>query len=831
MTIEVKSVPDQRRVLSIRKIAQNIRARLYVAFFGRQRILVRAISVTLSLLVIFGVPSFLRSYRYYAQIVDARLSRGYLTSRPGLYAAPAVLRPGQGLSADELVIKLRRAGYLEGPVSDVWSGSFTRRGQHIQIRPTVVNGLVPAPVLLTFDAKEQIAAITTDGLSLDSFTLEPEVLTNDVKVKPAERRALAYQEIPPVVIQAILAIEDRRFFDHPGLDAFGVVRALVRNAVSERMAQGGSTITQQLVKNTYLTPERTFRRKYAEAMLAFALERRLSKEDIFALYCNEIYLGQRGAVAIQGIEQAAYVYFGKEPKNLTLSEAATLAGMIQGPARYSPVRNAAAAEQRRNQVLEAMVREGFITSDHAASVSTEKIIPAILQDSGSLAPYFIDYVNRVAESQFEISGEQQRIYTTIDLDLQKLAESALKRQLDWISNAVKNSDATPQAALVALDPHTGHVLAMIGGRDYGVSQLNRAIDAHRQPGSTFKPFVYAAALEDGMSPVAMFADAPRKFVYDRNKVYRPANFGGSYSMKDVTMRAALVHSLNTVTVDVAMRTGLARTANLTERFGLPKPGRYPALALGTSEATPLQLAAAYATFVNGGQRVAPKVIASISEPSNGATNISVDQSRQIISPTTAYMITNMLSAVIDHGTARAVRGVLKGTAMAGKTGTSRDGWFVGYTPNLVCAVWIGFDDNRQLGLTAAQSALPAWADFMKAAIARRPELGGRNFQCPEGIKFVEIDTDNGLISTLTCPSRDLIAVTERLAPHMECYFHGNLLAPRQEDGPTTLNLPTAVASRRQSPQPALISFDPKMFWSTRVDVNNKGKRTLVNDLR
>jgi penicillin-binding protein 1B len=666
---------------------------------------------------------------------------------------------------------------------------------------------------------------------LDSFTLEPEVLTNDVKVKLGERHALAYGEIPLNVVQAILAIEDRRFFDHTGLDAFGVVRALMRNVVSERMAQGGSTITQQLVKNTYLSPERTFRRKYAEAMLAFALERRLSKEDIFALYCNEVYLGQRGALAIQGIEQAAHAYFGKEPKDLSLSEAATLAGMIQGPARYSPVRNGAAAEQRRNQVLQAMVREGFITSDQAASASTEKLIPATLHDPESLAPYFIDYVNRVAESQFEVSGEQQQIHTTIDLDLQKLAESALKRQLDRISNAGKNSDATPQASLVALDPHTGHVLAMIGGRDYGVSQLNRATDAHRQPGSTFKPFVYAAALEDGMSPVAMFKDAPREFVYDRNKIYRPANFGGSYSMKDVTMRAGLVHSLNTVTVDVAMRTGLARTANLTERFGLPKPQKYPALALGTSLTTPLELAAAYATFVNGGQRVTPKVIASISEPASGATNVSDVQSNQVISATTAYMITNILSAVIDHGTARSARGVVKGTAIAGKTGSSRDGWFVGYTPNLVCVVWIGFDDNRQLGLTAAQSALPAWADFMKAAVARRPELGGRNFQCPEGIKFVEIDADNGLISTLTCPNRDFIAVTERQAPHMECYFHGNLPAPIEEDGPTMLNLPTAVATRRQTPQPALISFDPRMLWSTRVDVDNKGKRTLVNDLR
>lgn len=828
MTVEVTSVSERHRILSLRKIVQYVRCRR--DFFGRRRLFFNAIVFVLALLVIVGAESLRRSYKYYSQIVDARLSHGYLTSRPGFYAAPATIRPGQGLSPDELVIKLRRAGYIEAPVSDVWSGSFSRRGQTIQIRPTLTDDSTPTPVLIAFDHKDQVSAITSGEASLDSFTLEPETLTNDGSVKSGARPALAYQEIPQVVVQAILAIEDRRFFDHPGLDLFGVMRALLRNAVDERIAQGGSTITQQLVKNTYLSPERTLRRKYAETMLAFALERRLSKEDIFALYCNEIYLGQRGALAVRGVDQAARVYFAKELKNLSLSEVATIAGMIQGPARYSPVRNSAAAEERRNIVLEAMARHGFISSAQAAAASSEEIRPAPLHDPDSLAPYFIDYVNRIAESQLEGSAEQQRVYTTIDLDLQKLAESALKRQLEQISKTTRNGDGVPEAALVALDPHNGNVLAMIGGREYGASQLNRATDAHRQPGSTFKPFVYAAALEDGMSPVAMFTDAPRDFVYDRNKIYRPTNFGGSYSMQDVPMRSGLVHSLNTVTVAVAMRTGLARTANLAERFGLPKPERYPSLALGTSQVTPLELAAAYATFVNGGRRVAPKVIAGISEPSIEVANL-VDERSQVINPTTAYMITNMLSAVIDHGSARKARGIVKGSAIAGKTGTSNDGWFVGYTPNLVCAVWIGFDDNRQLGLSAAESALPVWMDFMKVALARRPELGGKNFACPEGIKFVEIDTNNGLISTLTCPSRELIAVTERLAPHMECQVHGNLPELPQVNDPSTLDLPTAIAIRQQSPKASLISFEPRRFWSTRVEVDSKGRRTLVNDLR
>jgi penicillin-binding protein 1B len=494
----------------------------------------------------------------------------------------------------------------------------------------------------------------------------------------------------------------------------------------------------------------------------------LSKQDIFALYCNEIYLGQRGAVSVRGVREAAEVFFGKELRDLTVAEAATIAGMIQSPAHYSPLVHADAARERRNIVLAAMLENGAITREQKEAATAEplQVTPNVNLDN-SLAPYFVDYVNRVTDSA---SG--RRVYTTIDLGLQEIAEQALRKQLERLDAKSTGQTAKPQAALVALDPHTGDVLAMVGGRDYATSQLNRATDARRQPGSTFKPFVYAAAVEDGMSPVQLFMDAPREFVYDRNKLYRPANYGGGYSMHDVPMRTGLIRSLNVVTVDVALQTGLARIANLAAAFGLPKPERYPALALGTEEATPLQLAAAYAAFVNEGRRVDPKVIASIDEPP--AVHAPPNSTQQVVSPTTAYMITNMLSAVIDRGTARKARGAVPGTALAGKTGTSRDGWFVGYSPNLVCMVWIGCDDNKQLGLTGAEAALPAWVDFMKGAIALRPDLGGEHFECPEGIKFVEIDSQTGLISTVSCPLRELIAVTERTAPHLECYFHGNL---------------------------------------------------------
>ena len=799
MVIEAKSLPDPRRVRVKRRFV-----RLGLVLF-----------LSACAIAADGVA---RSYRFYSQIIDARLANGYLTSRPGLYAAPRVLEAGQQLSPEKLVAVMRRAGYLETNASDVWSGSFCVCDGAVEIRPARSKQIVR----VTF-AGDQIDEIRGDGVLLASFRLEPEILSNDVSSKAGRREVLSYGEIPDVLVHAILAIEDRRFFEHSGVDVNGLVRAVWRNVADEHIAQGGSTITQQLIKNTYLTPEKTLQRKYAEAMLSFALERRLSKNDIFALYCNEIYLGQRGAVAVRGVKEAAKVFYGKELRDLTLAEAATLAGMIQSPARYSPVRHPEDARARRNIVLAAMQENGWITAEQNKSADAEAVTvaPAPVVDD-SLAPYFVDYVNRIAESQFETSADHQRIYTTIDLELQQAAEQALKRQLDHLDVVYKERNLKPQAALVALDPHTGNVLAMVGGRNYAESQLNRVTDALRQPGSTFKPFVYAAAVEDGFSPVRMFMDAPREFTYDRNKIYRPANYGGGYSMQEVTMRTGLVRSLNVVTVDVALQTGLARIANLAARFGLPKPERYPALALGTEEVTPLQLAAAYAAFVNEGRRVEAKAITSVGEPpATHAAPVAVDQ---VVSPTTAYMITNMLQGVVERGTARKARGAVHGTAIAGKTGTSRDGWFVGYSPNLVCVVWIGFDDNKQLGLTGAEAALPAWVDFMNDAVTLRPDLGGENFECPEGIKFVEIDAATGLRSTVTCPVRELIAVTERMAPSMECYLHGNL--PVQQGSPFAEEIETTTEFVAKQPK-----IEQPLRVGTGVQIDASGRRSLVNDIR
>ncbi|MDQ1638044.1 MAG: penicillin-binding protein [Pyrinomonadaceae bacterium] len=828
MSIEVTSIAPDRRRFSLRKFAATVRIYLPDSPLTNKQLVVRCAFGLLAIAAIAGADTLLRSYKYYSRIIDARLASGYLTSRPGLYAAPRTIERGQKLSKQDLIQALRRVGYVDSSNSNIWNGSFRETNSTIEITPAAINGNKPAAVTVLFKNNREIEALLAGNLTLDTFALAPEVLTNDLSSKTGEPDNLSYAEIPLVLNHAILSIEDQRFFQHPGVDVWGIARALVRNAGDDRVGQGGSTITQQLVKNTYLTSEKTFARKYAEAMLAFALERRLSKQDIFALYCNEVYLGQRGAVGVRGVRQAARMYFGKELKDISLAEAATIAGLVQGPARYSPVHHAEAAQARRTLVLAAMLRDGWITKQQADNAATDSVALFPLKDVASVAPYFVDYVDRLSD-QYDAQPARERIYTTIDLDLQRLAENALRQQLDRLAVASKNGAAKPQGALVALDPKTGNVLAMVGGRDYAESQLNRVTDARRQPGSTFKPFVYAAALEDGMSPVQTFSDAPREFVYDHTRIYRPANFGNGYSGSDVTMRTALVKSLNVVTVDVALQTGLARIANLASDFGLPRPERYPSMALGTEEVTPLQLAAAYAVFANGGRRVVPKVIASVGEPPASHGN-NGNNSAPVISPTTAYMITNMLEAVVDHGTAHDARGALKGTSFAAKTGTSRDGWFVGYTPNLVCVVWIGFDDNRQLGLTGAASALPAWVNFMQGAVAARPELGGGNFECPEGIEFVEIDADNGLRSTLTCPHRELIAVTEKLAPNLECYRHGNLTVPVTNDVDDLMELKPSLVTQHPT-MPNSSTGTRFSLLATRVEVDRHGQRSLVNEMR
>ncbi len=794
------------------------------------------------------------SYTSFAQLIDQQIAGGYLKSHAGLYAAPRLIEKGARISKERLATSLQRAGYARDKASNIWNGSFQMIETGIRILPRQ-GSETQQWIDVKFDSKgDQVASLSAnDAADLPSYAIEPELLTVDAALKTGQQETLTYQDIPSVLVRAILAIEDRRFFNHNGLDVRGIGRAFLSwsTSGSVKFRQGGSTITQQLVKNTYLTPEKTLQRKFNEAMIAVALEQRLSKQDIFALYCNEVYLGQRNGVGVRGVAQAARVFFSKDLKNISLGEAATIAGMIQSPARYAPDRHPDAARLRRDVVIAAMARDGAVDADSGQTARDLPVeVAAFEGSSNELAPYYVDAVNRAmdeAQRGWEPDAELNlRVQTTIDPELQTAAESALRHQLEFLGKSAR-SENRPQGAMVALDSNTGQVLAMVGGRSYEESQLNRATDARRQPGSVFKPFVYVAALEAGISPLSTFRDAPQTFQHGY-ATYSPANYGKAYSMHDVIMREGLIRSLNVVTVDIALRTGLSAVAAGAAKFGLPKPEPYPSLALGTTEVTPLQIAAAYAAFANGGKLVQPTVITRVVDNNSGETVVEErPKDRQIIKPTTAYMITDMLADVTRRGTARRAKGSFNNVAIAGKTGTSRDGWFVGYTPNLVCAVWIGFDDNQQLGLTGADAALPAWIAFMQEALAIRPSLGGSSFLKPRGITSVKIDPETGFLAGPTCPSSQTVNVAGQFEPAVECLEHRPVEPDLMYDdyatelenvgadsGSGSLTQEEGFSAKKKTSEAAgsRVTGEPKLAYSTRsqtaTHVDQRGRTILVS---
>jgi penicillin-binding protein 1B len=490
--------------------------------------------------------------------------------------------------------------------------------------------------------------------------------------------------------------------------------------------------------------------------MSVILETRLSKQDIFALYCNQVYLGQQAGFSINGFGEASSAYFNKDVTNLTLPESAFLAGLIRSPNRYNPFHDLETARARRNQVLESMAETGVITDAQAkdAEATELKLAPAKGRIDISDAPYFADYAqNQLGDLITGEGADHLRIYTSIDMDLQRAAYTAVTKQLAALDKieARRAPEGTVQAALIAMNAHTGEIVAMVGGRDYSKSQLNR-VEALRQPGSVFKPFVYATALNTAYDPVprlitpaTMFKDEPKTFTYD-NQEYSPGNMGDKYSMQPVTLRDAMVHSLNVVTVDVAMEVTIGRVMNLAAKAGLPRVSRaYPAMALGTAEATPLQIASAYTGFANNGTRSTPIAITRVTTGSGMTVAQPSAQKNEVVRPPIAYVMTSFMKDVVNRGTGAPLRARGFKFNVAGKTGTSRDGWFAGYTPDLVCVVWVGFDDGSQLGLTGAASALPIWGDFMSAALTTHPEWTG-DWTMPDGVQQTDIDPATGVVA-------------------------------------------------------------------------------------
>ncbi|HEY3678865.1 MAG TPA: penicillin-binding protein 1A [Bradyrhizobium sp.] len=550
---------------------------------------------------------------------------------------------------------------------------------------------------------------------------------------------VALKDLPPYLPKAFIAIEDRRFYSHFGVDPWGILRAAVTNILHRGVSQGGSTLTQQLAKNLFLTQERTLQRKLQEAELAFWLERKYSKAEILELYLNRVYFGS-GAY---GVEAAAQRYFGKSAKNVTLPEAAMLAGLVKSPSRLAPNRNPEGAEKRAQVVLAAMADAKFITAAQEQA-SVKHPAYSVKPAGAGTVNYVADWIGEVLDDLVGQIDQDIVVETSIDPKLQSVAEAAVIDEL--AAKSVKFN--VSQGALVAMTPD-GAVRAMVGGRNYSESQYNRAVTAKRQPGSAFKPFVYLTAIEAGMTPETTRQDAPINV-----KGWKPENFEHEY-LGSVTLTQALANSLNTVAVRLGMEVGPANVVRTAHRLGISsKLDANASIALGTSEVSLTELVGAYVPFANGGQGITPHVVLKIRTSAGKVLyDRQPDQLGQVIDPRNVAMMNTMLEETLRTGTAR--KAELPGWVAAGKTGTSqdfRDAWFIGYTPKLITGVWLGNDDNAPTR-KAVGGGLPVeiWSRFMRAAHQGVPVATLPTSQAP-GFFANIAQGPQATISQITAPS-------------------------------------------------------------------------------
>ncbi|MDQ3220704.1 MAG: PBP1A family penicillin-binding protein [Acidobacteriota bacterium] len=732
---------------------------------------------TLSLSLALILAGFLGLTYYWFEFsdrIDRRLLSGEVfTPSAGIYSAPKLLREGENISMPELVDYLKSAGYIEkNNKADASRSRYSIEKNALLIEPGItgiINDEKVFPDLSVTFAKDgkSVAKIVDQDTDKEEakVKLEPRQLSTIAAEGDGRRKTVKFNDLPPHLVKAITVTEDRAYFEHYGVNFRGIARALWSRYEKEDDSplsnQGGSSITQQLVKNLLLTNDPTYERKVTEAYMSVIVETRLTKPEIFTLYANQIYLGQQSGVSIYGVGEASDVYFGKDVSQLTLSEAAFLAGIIRSPNRYNPFKNPEKVTERRNQILDSMFEAGEISEQQLAEArsSTLELKPISGKKNLHGMPYFSQHV--IEELPKIVSDPEAlqhlRVYTSIDPDLQKAAYEIVRRRLEKLDKYFpKRPKGNLNAALVAIRPKTGEIVAMVGGRDYLDNQFNRATDAMRQPGSVFKPFVYAAALNTAydsgsrvFTAATVLKDEKKVFTFSRDS-YSPNNYGDTFSNSETTLRDALVKSKNVITVDVGMQVNIGKVMNFAHRAGLPKVEKaYPSMALGTSEATPLQVATAYTMFANLGDRVLPMPITQVTSGDGRIVASPQPDRKNIIRPDVAYIMDDIMKDVINRGTAAEAkawgfRNVDGKAAFAGKTGTSRDGWFAGFTPELVCVVYVGFDDGDDLGMKGSDSAMPIWADFMKEALALHPEWNG-DWQMPINVRKAEIDIRNGSV--------------------------------------------------------------------------------------
>jgi penicillin-binding protein 1B len=686
-----------------------------------------------------------------------------LTEPSLIYARPHRIAVGQNIGSSGLVERLTRLGYRETK-GEPKPGEFQRKKDRmILFRRAFQTAAASGPerrVELVLNKKGRIENIEDSNGGL---LLEPDVIGELHTEKREFRDAVPLDEIPRVMVDAVITLEDRRFYDHGGLDLHRTAGAFFNNLQKGQISQGGSTITQQVVKNVYLDARKTYGRKIHEAWLALRVEAGQDKAKILETYLNTIYLGQRGAVSIRGVEAASRHYFGKSVRELSVAQCALLAGMIPAPGKFSPYNDEARAKEKRALVLRVLLEQGVITTEEYESANAEPLGALKKPPRPATAPYFTSWVERqITEAlpDLDLRGSGYSVVTELDASLQILAEDAVQRGIANLEKGypkLKRDKSPLQAALIALDPATGDVLAHVGGREYGATQFDRAIQSVRQPGSVFKPIVALAALShdaEGNLPrftlASRLEDSPL-ILKTGAGMWRPTNYDGEYR-GIITLRRALERSLNIPMVRVAMDVGLERVVETGHKLGIQsKLDPVPSLALGSFEVSLLEVARAYAVFASGGVRVEPRFYTRVLDGEGQLLDSRRVKAERVFDASEIALVTSALQGTVERGTAVGVRSAGFRGPLAAKTGTTndyRDAWFVGYTPDIVVAVWVGFDDqNDRVGLPGSVAALPIFVDFIKSALG--PE-GGRGFPMPDGLEYIPVQAETGLRASWGC---------------------------------------------------------------------------------
>ena len=766
--------------------------------------LVRGVIGFVLLVGIVGFSVFMHYYNKYARIVDDRLKQPLFAETAKIFAAPREVRPGQKFTAHVIATELREAGYsVDGLSHPSQMGTFTEESNEITVRPGPQSYHAPDAATIHF-SKGEVQSVTDDkGQSLASYELEPLLITGlSEDTNRTKRRLVTYDEIPANLVQAVLAIEDRRFFEHGGVNYLSMAGWAWHDIIGDRKHRGGaSTVTMQLAKLLFVADTGTIKYKVTQILVAFHLEHRFTKKQIFEAYANQINLGQRGSFSVDGFGEAAQAYFGKDVRQLDLAQCAMLAGIIQRPNYFNPFRHPDRVIERRNLVIDSMVETGAISKDQAERAKDEPLHLAPGSVDASEAPYFVDLVRdqlvqKLGETDFNREG--LRIYTSLDPDLQRAASAAVDESMIEVDALVDKQHAkqkklgktypSPQVALIALNPHTGQVLALVGGRDYGKSQLNHAV-ATRPTGSIFKPWVYAAAenttiagtplpgQDKPFTATTILNDEQTTYEVPGNDDYTPRNYKNEYH-GEVAAIYALAHSLNNATISLAAEVGFDNVAALARDSGIKKAQATPSVAIGSYGATPLDMAGAYTVFANNGVHIDPWMLASVRTPTGDVITDYTPTSKQVLDPRVAYLTTNLMEGVMNFGYGYETRKRGFNEPAAGKTGTSHDAWFAGYTTNLICIVWIGNDDYTDVKLSGGTAAAPIWANFMKRAVKLPQYSDTKQFTPPDGIEVVKIDKVTNLLSDDACPAGYQAAFLMGTAPTDTCDHpsdHRNIL--------------------------------------------------------